>query len=181
MPGIAGLHELDHDQAKIGWDQILKGRFSKLWNLQSTLASQQLQQTNWTVEVADCIYQHWWDLWEIWNQDRHRRDRLTQAQASTSQAHWELQLLYETYQPIAPQNLQWLFNINVEMRKQWSTTKLWQWLHTWRPALYDLANPQWAPTTKRTTPSKQSSKRDSIHLWRARYLHHSSFSIHPTQ
>ena len=154
----ATLHDLSQSQDAIGWDQLMKGRFSNLWNEQSLLASQRTQKTNWTVEVIDCIFQHWWELWELRNQDRHGRDKLTRAQALTLQAHRELHLMYEKYQPIAPQHLQWLFDIDITMRQQWPTHKLWQWIHTWLPALDANTNPQWAPTNPENYPFQTELK-----------------------
>ena len=135
-----------------GWNQLLKGRISSLWNAHCVLKSQRQAHTNWTVEIVDCISQQWWTIWELRNQDRHGRDHLTQAQASTLQAHRELQLLYNKYELIAPQQLQWLFNIDVNTCKQWPTNKLWQWIHTWQPTLEEKTNPQWAPTNPENYP-----------------------------
>ena len=151
-PTDPNLVTLCQAQDAIGWEQVLKGRFSSLWNSHCILRSQRQQHTNWTVEVIDCIFQQWWLLWELRNQDRHGRDASTQAQASTLQAHRELQILYDTYKPIAPQQLQWLFNIDISTRTLWSTNKLWQWIHTWRPTLEEKTNPQWAPTNSENYP-----------------------------
>ena len=90
------LVTLSQAQEAIGWEQILKGIFSSLWNTHIVLKSQRQAHTNWTAEVIDCIFQHWWLLWEMRNQDQHGCDTLTQAQASTLQAHRELQQLYDT-------------------------------------------------------------------------------------
>ena len=86
------------------------------------------------------------------NQDRHGRDTPTQVQASTLQAHRELQLLYDKYQPIAPKQLQWIFNIDINTWKQWPTNELWQWLHTWQPTLEANTNPQWVPANPENYP-----------------------------
>ena len=104
------------------------------------------------MEVIDCIFQQWWELWGLRNQDCHGRDTLTQTHASTLQAHQELQLMYDKYQPITPQHLQWLFAIDINLRQQWPTHKLWQWIHTWLLALDANTNPQWAPTNPENYP-----------------------------
>ena len=129
-------------QTNIGWEHILKGRFSTLWNIHSVHPSHRTQHKTWTVEVIDCIFNQWWQLWTLRNQDRHGRDSLTRAQADTTQAHRELNLLYKQYKNIAPQTLQWLFDMDVHTKKQWSTSKLRQWLSTWQPVLEAKTRPQ---------------------------------------
>ena len=148
-PTIAAI---SNAQDQIGWDQVLKGRFSNTWNKQSTLPSQRLKHKSWTVEVIDCIFTQWLEMWELRNKDRHGQDRLTQQQASTMQAHRELQLMYERYQAAAPETLQWLFNIDLPTRRQWSNNKLWQWIHTWQPVLEDKTRPHWAPSHPENYP-----------------------------
>ena len=139
-------------QDNIGWEHVLKGRFSTLWNQHSIHSSQRTHHTNWTVEVIDCIYTHWWRLWELRNKDRHGHDQATQAQAHTVQAHRELDLLYDRYEAITPQSLQWLFNTDADTKKQWSTPKIRQWLSTWQPVLEDKTRPSWAPTNPENYP-----------------------------
>ena len=139
-------------QEKLDWDQLLKGRFAYLWTTNSVLPSQQQKHTSWTVEVIDCIFEQWWKLWDIRNQDRHGRDRLTQAQASTTQAQRELKLIYDRFKAIAPQTLQWLFNMDIDTRQQWTTPKLRQWINTWQPVLEDRTRPPWAPTNSENYP-----------------------------
>ena len=139
-------------QAKIGWHHILKGRFSVQWNNHGVHPSHRQQHSNWTVEVIDCIFTNWWQLWEIRNKDRHGHDISTRNQADTVQTHRELDLLYERYEAAAPQHLQWLFHTDSDTKKQWSTPKLRQWLSTWQPVLEDKIRPSWAPTNPENYP-----------------------------
>ena len=140
-------------QEQIGWDQLLKGRFSKQWACESLLpTTQQRAKVNWTVSVIEFIFVQWWQLWESRNQDRHGRDLATKLQAAHLQAHRELRLLYDEYQPRTPQTFQWLFDIDISTRKQWTTPAIWQWIHTWKPVLDEVTNPQWAPTNEENFP-----------------------------
>ena len=143
---VIALEVQDICQAQdiIGWSQILKGRFSSLWSMHSTLPSHKLKHTNWTVEIIDCIFANWWLLWEIRNQDRHGHNNITRVQASTIQAHRELQQFYDRFQSTAPQTL--------ETRSQWSTNKIWQGLSTWQPVLETKTRPPWAPTNTENYP-----------------------------
>ena len=146
------VHDISLAQEKIGWHQLLKGRFTKIWNTQSTFPSQQGRHNRWTTTVISCLFDQWWNLWEIRNHDRHGRDQASQAQASATQAHQELHLMYSSYQNIAPQTLQWLFDIDAETQQQWPTAKLRQWINTWQPVLEDKISPRWAPTNPENYP-----------------------------
>ena len=139
-------------QDAIGWDQIMKGRFAKQWNTQSTLPAQQHRHKNWTVEIIDYIFDQWWILWDLRNQDRHGHNNLTQVQASKAQAHRELHLLYTRFRDTAQQTLQWIFDTDVATRQQWTTNKLWQWINTWQPVLEAKTHPHWAPSNPENYP-----------------------------
>ena len=146
------VEDLCQAQDIIGWNQILKGRFSRMWTTNSTFPSQQLKHTNWTVEIIDCIFANWWLLWEIRNKDRHGHNNTTRAQASSIQVQRELQQFYDRFQRTAPQTLQWLFDMDLETRSQWSTNKVWQWLNTWQPVLATKTRPLWAPSNSENYP-----------------------------
>ena len=146
--------DIDSDQAKIGWTQLLKGRFSKRWNSHPNIQPGQARQYQgkWTTNVIDFIFAQWWELWESRNQDRHGRDLTTRMQADARQADRELAMLYDTYEAIAPQHLAWLFNIPLDARRQWPTTAIRQWLNTWKPILEETTNPEWDPHNQENYP-----------------------------
>jgi hypothetical protein len=141
-------HRLAHDhlravsrsQSAIGWDQILKGRFTLEWARAQNQFAKRARQSNcdgheWTTCMAEFMFQQWWKLWTSRNEDRHGRDYNTQLQAANQQALRELEQFYDKYPPLAPQQLQWLFSIPLPIRQQWPTYVIRQWLNTWIPTL----------------------------------------------
>ena len=68
--------EINHAQARIGWDQIMIGRFAINWNThaQTQPGTTPKHLGNWTTTVIDFIFSQWWKLWESRNHDRHGRD-----------------------------------------------------------------------------------------------------------
>ena len=127
-------------QANIGWDQIFKGRFSQSWRIMQDqyLGSRQTKcntgQT-WLTNVINTIFQEWWKLWELRNEDLHGRDYNTRTQAETRQGIRELTQLYQAHQEIAPPHLQWLFNIPLMTRMQYNISTIRQWINRWKPIL----------------------------------------------
>ena len=92
------------------------------------------------------IFDQWWCLWEIQNQDRHGRNLATTQQAMARQVDQELTMFYDTYEDRTPQHLQWLFNTMIDVRRQWPPNTTRQWLNTWTPLLQEALNPEAAPT-----------------------------------
>ena len=150
IPIIESLQDLATSQASIGWNNLLKGRLSKEWAVaqQAHLGNRVLanDKSTWTTAVIDHIFQQWWVLWESRNGDRHGRDTATELQAATLQAHRELRQVYDKYQLIVPQTLNWLFDVPLKTRLQWPTNNIRQWLNTWPPTLQHILRPDWAPT-----------------------------------
>jgi hypothetical protein len=134
------LRAVSISQSIIGWDQILKGRFSVEWaRAQGQFAQRARHPTGngceWTTCMADFMLEQWWKLWTSRNEDRHGRDYATQLQAANRQALRELEQFYQNYSTVAPQQLHWLFGIPLPIRQQWPTYAIRQWLNTWTPTL----------------------------------------------
>ena len=129
------------EQAAIGWDQMVLGRFSHQWQNQQNyhLGSAATPKDNgqtWMTSVVDKIYTEWWSLWISRNEDKHGRDTRSRQQAEHSQALRELNQFYETYTPNAEtHDIDWLFATPVETRKQWRTGEIRQWLNSWGQVL----------------------------------------------
>ena len=75
-PAVA---DIAASQMAIGWNQILKGRFSKLWasTQDRHLGSQSTTKENglmWAIRVIETILLEWLKMWRIRNEDRHGRD-----------------------------------------------------------------------------------------------------------
>ena len=140
----------DHADAQlnIGWEHMLKGRFSKLWTQtqdqhlkQHNLKTKRKNGQSWLTGLIHEMFKQWWDFWEARNDDRHGKDAQSQAQADNRQAIHELELLYAKYTStnIHP-DLTWLLETTFDIRAQWPTSSIRQWLNTWEPVLQESYN-----------------------------------------
>ena len=134
-PEVADVAEA---QQEIGWNQILKGRFSKTWALTQDryLGSQATTRANgsgWMVKVIESILSEWLTMWKVWNEDRHGRAMTSRRQAETRQTLRELEQFYATHDGHVIERLQWLFAVPLETRREQNIGITIQWLHTWKP------------------------------------------------
>ena len=148
------LSTICEKQKEIHWDQLLLGRFSTEWNTHTRTqpGTRQKSYTTWTTEVIDFIFTQWWKLWESRNQDKHGRDMATQHQATARQVDRELKMFYDAYEDKVPQHLQWIFDVPIHVRRQWTTYATRQWLNTWASILFNAINPAAAPTNPENYP-----------------------------
>jgi hypothetical protein len=127
-------------QAVIGWDQILKGRFSKLWQQTQAryLGSRATRLSNgstWMTRVIEAWLQEWLTLWTLRNQDRHGKDAATRLQAEEAQTIRELELFYEANKDTVTQRLRWIFDKPFEERRTLRIGNIRLWLNTWKPVV----------------------------------------------
>ena len=141
-------------QSEIRWDQLMRGRFAKAWatHPQTQPETSRNTKSHWTTNVIEFIFEWWWQLWDLRNQDRHGRDIATTQQAQAQQVDRELTILYHTFEDTVPQHLSWIFDTPIAVRRQWTTTATRQWLNTWKPILHEAVNPEAAPTNPENYP-----------------------------
>ena len=134
-PAVAALAA---QQAAIGWNQILKGRMSKLWaSLQDRhLGSRATARTNglmWSTKIIEAILMEWLKMWKLRNEDRHGRDMESRRLAETNQTIRELEQFYTAHDGKVTARLQWLFTEPIEIRREHNISVIIQWLNTWKP------------------------------------------------
>ena len=61
-------------------------------------------------------------------------------------------MFYDNFETIVPQHLEWLFSTPLEVRRQWPTTAIRQWLNTWQPILDEITDPEWDPHNQENYP-----------------------------
>ena len=147
VPADLQITELNTQQELIGWEQILRGRMSKVWNTHTRTQPGQPTTTKrqWTTEVICFVFEQWWQLWELRNQDRHGRDLATRLQADAIQLDRELTMFYEDYEGKVPQQRSWLFDTSMATHRDRPISATRQWLNTWKPIIDDLMNPNGPP------------------------------------
>ena len=125
-------------QAAIGWNQILKGRFSQLWASTQdrhlgSRATTRVNGSTWMIKIIETILLEWLQLWKLRNEDRHGRDMESRRQADTRQTIRELEQFYAAHDGKVIARLQWLFTETLEVRREQNIGIIIQWLNTWKP------------------------------------------------
>jgi hypothetical protein len=134
-----GLEDLAAAQAQIGWSQLLKGRMSVMWRQlqQAHLGHRATAKHNgmtWVTDVIDTVFCRWWTLWTSRNDDRHGRDKESQAEAAKAQAIREVKLLYDMKDSVLPQH-RGILQQPLEQKLQWNKSYLRAWINTFKPLL----------------------------------------------
>jgi hypothetical protein len=108
-------------QEAIGWDQMMKGRFTNEWPTaqQETMQGKTTKYKNaqtWSTNIIQTIFEKWLELWRIRNEDRHGRDWQAKHMAEKEQVTREVEMLYEYKGRIMPQQ-EWIFNTALDQQK----------------------------------------------------------------
>ena len=90
---------------------------------------------NWTTEVISFIWDHWWNLWEMWNHDRHGHDLTTRLQAPERQADHKIRQFHEECASKVPQHLEWLFDTTIKTHRSRPTPVTRPWLNMRKPTI----------------------------------------------
>ena len=125
-------------QAAIGWHQLLKGRFSKLWAATQDryLGSRTTVKTNgslWVTRLIETVFIEWLKMWKLRNEDRHGQDKESRRKAETRQTIRELEQFYAAHNGVVTSRLQWIFKEPLEERRERNVGIIIQWLNTWKP------------------------------------------------
>ena len=121
--------------------QFNRGRFSKEWqNLQEDhliVIKQRTKYINgstWTTTMIQTIWNLWFELWKMRNEDRHGKDEVSSAQAQREQALRELRLLYERRNEVPEQDHD-LFETTLDQHATQTTHHIRQWINTYQPII----------------------------------------------
>ena len=132
-----GAEDVALAQAAIGWEHLLKGRFSKEWatahdNLLGPHKNKRNNGEAWLTGLIQLMLQQWFDLWQARNADRHGRDAISRAYAKRQQAIREITLMYETYQGnVLPEDEQHFQDVTLLQRIQQPTNAMRMWINSW--------------------------------------------------
>jgi hypothetical protein len=97
----AQYQELHKQQAAIGWDQMLYGRWSEHWRI---LQQQHLYNNNiscnprnndigWITGQITLIWNELYSAWKLQNQDRHGKEEELQREIKLDQAKRQIRVL----------------------------------------------------------------------------------------
>ncbi|KAI2494586.1 hypothetical protein MHU86_19956 [Fragilaria crotonensis] len=94
------MSSIIRQQAKIGWRQMLQGRFSKAWSdiqqryHELTFPTQQYTPDKWQVGLIQKIWEHRHKVWILRNEDLHGRDIRSRQQAERKEIQRQLHAIY---------------------------------------------------------------------------------------
>ena len=141
------LQKLIAHQNRIGWDQLVFGRFASDWRVLHTEQLNDIKNTEkhnsgktWITFVTAIIWKHTFVNWEVRNGMQHGIDFTSREKVLIEQAKRETEALYEIKNQVAPNN-QELYYHSVEHHYEQEPTArgLRQWINTWKPVLLKSA------------------------------------------
>jgi hypothetical protein len=132
------LRKLTDQQTVIGWDQFVRGKWSKKWGTCQYVYAKRYQllevSQNWQVGFIRALANASFRLWEIRNGCRHGIDNATKTQAQSDQTQRELRCLYELRERVLPQDRQ-MFLQSVELHLQESQAQQRTWITHNKPLI----------------------------------------------
>ena len=134
------FHKLIKQQNRIGWHNLIKGRFAKEWQVLHDARARergtydQKITTRWTSCVIDTIWSAFWELWEDRNKDKHGKDLEARRRAEDDRVVEQILNMYEL-QIDMPEELQWIFATPIEDLVQKQDDVKAQWLHNYGPII----------------------------------------------
>ena len=135
---------LIEQQNALGWDQLYRGRWSKLWS--QLHQSYSRQQVNWDKEDKDGkrwveihgkkLLQQWLLLWELRNKERHGVDQEAQNRQRLSLLTTQLTTLYELRSQVMPRDRRLFYsNVNEHIAARPDLNLMEDWILTHRTAI----------------------------------------------
>ena len=126
--------DLIQDQTRIGWNQLMKGRFSVRWDiLQDRLTAPALPWSgNWSNSVIQVLWDQWFLLWMLRNSHHHGQEAETRQTLRTAQVHKELELLYQKQSTMCCQD-RTIFRSSVELHKAEKVHRIAAWIKVFTP------------------------------------------------
>jgi hypothetical protein len=137
--------ELIDSQSKIGWKQLLLGRFSVKWlDYQAQhLRINKIPFTNfnhgpvWLSTLIIRIWNHCYMLWESRNKDKHGHDTKTERAALLAQVQRRMAVMYELKNRCFPSDrLKWFHSmLDEHITKEPHLYQQQAWLETYKPMI----------------------------------------------
>lgn len=131
------VHIILRQQSQIGWRHLFQGRFANAWSEvqrkyhERVFPHQQYAPEKWQVGLIRKIWDQWYVLWSLRNQDLHGHDTRSRQKAETLETRRQLQRIYSQRQMMEPQ-VQDLLLASPESHEQYplNATKNWLLMHT---------------------------------------------------
>ncbi len=132
-PYSTTYQQLLHEQNSIGWNNLLRGKFSAEWNRlqQQYCISHHIPMTHsqrlWLAKLLRTMWSRIHTLWLARNADRHGRTSKAKSQASLQQAHRTIRSLYPLKDQVLTEDRD-LFYDDIEAHLQQPLRELNAWV-----------------------------------------------------
>ena len=130
--------ELAVDQNSIGWYNFLKGRLSVRWRsiqlaylLSKGIDDAHQKSITWSTQLVSLIWEHWRELWNSRNLQRHGVDEVQQKHKRMGQLHRELRALYIAKPRVRVFDRR-IFKSSAEAHIDLGETHVSQWIRTFK-------------------------------------------------
>ena len=130
------LHPLIRAQTSIGWRQLFNGRFcqhwgdiqnSHLYRIRNDLPTKNNSGQKWQVTIITLIWEQWYDLWKLRNEDVHGKDDAARAIAEKREVTRRLAAIYSQRNHMEP-SFQALLFPDIQTHLEQPTWVIQNWL-----------------------------------------------------
>jgi hypothetical protein len=129
-------------QNKIGWQHLLKGRFSHHWlqcqqlhiYLDPSIDSTKNTGERWLKRILHCLWNSLWQVWLLRNDDLHGRDRQQREQKRIQKLTPRVTALYEKAEMLLAKDKD-LFAIPLETRLTFPSGEICTWIKLVTPTV----------------------------------------------
>ena len=153
------MRSISEQQKSIGWRQIFNGRFGLAWSiyqeryysrLEANTRTKVMTGQRWQTNLIKCIWNQWFLLWSMQNQDVHGADEATRRQIEREVVSREIREIHDSKHLMEP-SVQALLPSDMYQHLSQSTRLNKNWLHihgptmresmkrakTWQPGVHD--------------------------------------------
>jgi hypothetical protein len=122
------FYDLFDQQSTIGWDQIINGRFSAMWNTTQLSLSTKVPAT-WISYISRTIWYHIYEIWKyrcttnVGNTPQDKRQR------EVIQLTPKLRSLYKQIEKVSPSDIEVIFNYTLDELLLLPTHTIEQWIY----------------------------------------------------
>jgi Reverse transcriptase (RNA-dependent DNA polymerase) len=130
------LHTLIATQTRIGWRHLFNGRFCLLWSVlqddyyyreRETLLTKKKSGLTWQTGLINLIWEKWYDLWKMRNEDVHGKDMASRAQAEKREVKRQLNEIYDMRNQMEPSARE-LLCADIRLHLEQPTWQIQNWL-----------------------------------------------------
>ena len=158
------LHPVIASQSRIGWRQLFSGRFCSKWSEhqdayyyreRATIPLKQPSGLKWQIGLINVLWEKWYELWKLRNEDVHGKDMASKAVAEKREVKRRLVEIYAMKNHIEP-SAQALLCADIRTHLEQPTWVIQNWLTMYGSSYFKASAKKVTTLAIRGVPSIRS-------------------------